>query len=193
MQVAIYARVSTKNKGQDTENQVNVLKEYCEKMEYHIYNVYVDEESGATSDRQQFQQMFEDASKRKFKLLLFWSLDRFSRLGSRQTIFLLQRLDDYHVSYKSYTEQYLDTTGIFRDALISLLAALAEQERIRLSDRVICGLKKARSKGRVGGRPRIDENIIEQIAKLKAEGLSNRNISQKLKIHRKTVAAYLRD
>ena len=108
MQVAIYARVSTKNKGQDTENQFNVLKEYCEKIEYHIYNVYVDEESGATSDRQQFQQMFEDASKRKFKLLLFWSLDRFSRLGSRQTIFLLQRLDDYHVSYKSYTEQYLD-------------------------------------------------------------------------------------
>ena len=55
MKVAIYARISTTNKGQDADNQIQVLKEYSQRMGYNIYNEYVDEVSGGTSERPSFK------------------------------------------------------------------------------------------------------------------------------------------
>jgi DNA invertase Pin-like site-specific DNA recombinase len=193
MKVAIYARVSTKTKGQDVENQLIVLREYCLKMGHVIYNVYSDQESGSTSNRPAFNQLFTDASKRKFDLLLFWSLDRFSREGTRKTIFLLQQLDDYGILYKSYSEQYLDSSGIFKDVIISILATLAKQERIRLSERVKLGLDKARIQGRVGGRPRIPQEKVDLILDLKSKGYSNRKVAREIGIHQKTIGTYLQN
>jgi hypothetical protein len=54
---------------------------------------------------------------------------------------------------RSFTEQYLDSCGVFKDAVLSILATIAKQERIRLSERVHAGLAKARRAGRIGGRP----------------------------------------
>jgi DNA invertase Pin-like site-specific DNA recombinase len=191
MKVAIYARVSTKTKGQDVENQLMMLREFCVKMGYEVYKEYTDQESGGKSDRPAFIQLFSDAAKRKFDLLLFWSLDRFSREGTRKTIFYLQQLDDYGILYKSYSEQYLDSSGIFKDVIISILATLAKQEQIRLSERVSAGLEKAKSKGRVGGRPRIPQEVINQILVLNQQGLSMRKIGKTVNIHHRTVAQYL--
>ena len=191
MKVAIYARVSTKTKGQDVENQLMVLRDYSLKMGYDIYQIYTDQESGGSSNRPAFNQLFSDAAKRKFDLLLFWSLDRFSREGTRKTIFLLQQLDDYGILYKSYSEQYLDSSGIFKDVIISILATLAKQEQIRLSERVKAGLDKAKSKGRIGGRPKISMEIIARIHELNHEGLSMRKIGKELKIHHGTVGQYI--
>ena len=95
-----------------------------------------------------------DASQRRFDLVLFWSLDRFSREGVLETLHHLQRLAQYGVGYRSFTEQYLDSCGIFKDAVLSILATIAKQERIRISKRVHAGLAKARKQGRIGGRPR---------------------------------------
>jgi DNA invertase Pin-like site-specific DNA recombinase len=191
MKVAIYARVSTKTKGQDVENQLMVLRDYCIKMGHTVYQVYTDQESGSKSDRPAFNQLFSDAAKRRFDLLLFWSLDRFSREGTRKTIFLLQQLDDYGVLYKSYSEQYLDSSGIFKDVIISILATLAKQEQIRLSERVRAGLEKAKSKGRIGGRPRIPQDVIDRILVLSHQGLSMRKIGKEVNIHHRTVAHYI--
>lgn len=191
MIVALYSRVSTKTGKQDTMNQTSVLTDYCQKMGYDIYKVYEDMESGGTSNRPAFTQMYADAAKRKFDMILFWSLDRFSREGSRRTIFLLQQLDDYGVAYKSFSEQYIDSSGIFRDAIISLLACLAQQERVRLSERVVAGLTVARKKGRIGGRPRIPKEKMEMIDQLKSSGLSLRKIAQQVDISHRTVWMYL--
>src|SRR4030095_10098201 len=111
-------------------------------------------------DRVEFQRLFEDASQRKFDLVLFWSLDRFSREGVLPTLNHLERLASYGVGYRSFTEQYLDSCGIFKDAVLGILATIAKQERVRLSERTIAGLQKARKEGRVGGRPRV---IVDRI------------------------------
>ena len=87
MKVAIYARISTSNKGQDAENQLQVLRESCERANFQIIKEYVDEVSGGTSERPSFKSIFVDASKRKFDLVLFWSLDRFSREGATEKWF----------------------------------------------------------------------------------------------------------
>ena len=181
MKIALYARVSTKDKGQDTENQLVQLREFAAKQGWHITREYIDHETGSTSDRAQFQGMFADASRRKFDLLLFWSLDRLSREGALETLQHLNRLTSYGVDYKSFTEQYLDSCGIFKDAIISIMATLAKQERVRLSERTKAGLAIARSRGRQIGRPRLSTQPVE-IARLKAQGLSLRAIGRELGI-----------
>jgi DNA invertase Pin-like site-specific DNA recombinase len=125
---AIYARVSTRDKGQDFTNQLLALREFAAKQGWIIVNEYIDQQSAKDDDRPAFRRMFEDASRRKFDVLLFWSLDRLSREGVLETLQHLQRLTSYDVAWRSFTEQYLDSTGIFREAVIGILAAIAKQE-----------------------------------------------------------------
>lgn len=191
MKTAIYVRCSTKNKNQDVENQLLQLRSYAEKSGLTICEEYSDYESGDDATRKGFNKMLTEARKRKFDLLLFWSLDRFSREGTRQTIQHLQLLESYKVAYKSYTEQYIDSAGIFKDVIISILSTLARQEKIRIQERVIAGLEKARKKGRVGGRPKLNEELKEKIIELKQKGLSNRKIGLELKISNSTVGVHL--
>jgi DNA invertase Pin-like site-specific DNA recombinase len=181
MNVAIYGRVSTQGKGQDTANQLSQLREFAQKQGWTIFAEYVDQESGAKSDRSEFQRMFQDASRRKFDVLLFWSLDRLSREGVLETLQHLNRLTSYGVAYRSFTEQYFDSCGIFKDAVISILATVAKQERVRLSERTKAGLATARAKGRLIGRPRLKIQPAD-IARLKAQGHSLRAIGRSLGI-----------
>ncbi len=181
--VALYARVSTKDKGQDTANQLRQLRDFCTKQGWEIVHEYVDRASGKRGDREQFQAMFDSAFKREFDCVLFWSLDRFSREGTLETLQHLQRLTSYGVAFKSYTEQYLDGTGMFRDAIIGILAALAKQERVRLSERVQAGLARARAEGRVGGRPVVNRKKdpdADKIRKLRDEGMSYSEVADEL-------------
>src|SRR5260370_37705378 len=179
MKISLYARVSTKDKGQETENQLVQLRDFAAKQGWAIMREYIDHETGSKSDRAEFQSMFADASRRKFDLLLFWSLDRLSREGALETLQHLQRLTSYGVGYKSFTEQYLDSCGIFKDAVIGILAVIAKQDRGRLSERARCGIAIARSKGRLIGRPRLKTQPTD-IARLKARGLSLRAIGRGL-------------
>src|SRR5258706_16193145 len=99
--------------------------------------------------------MFQDASQRRFDLALFWSLDRLSREGVLQTLNYLNRLVSHGVGYRSFTEQYFDSCGIFKDAVIAIMATVAKQERIRISERTKAGLDAARRKGVPLGRRRV--------------------------------------
>ena len=132
-----------------------------------VVHEYVDRATGKHSDREQFQKMFADASQRQFDRVLFLSLDRFSREGVRETLNHLELLSSYGVGYRSFTEQYLDSCGMFKDAVLAILAVIAKQERVRLSERTIAGLQRARRAGRIGGRPRVvcDRGKIERLAK----------------------------
>ena len=83
----------------------------------------------------------------------------------------------------------IDSCGIFKDVIISLLSTLARQEKIRISERVRAAL--ARKGCKKGGRPTISENIIQQIKSLKADGLSNRAIGKQLMLSHSTVGLYV--
>ena len=191
MKVAIYARVSTKDKGQSVDNQLPDLRAYAQVCGYTVYKEYTEEESGGTANREQFKRLFADAHKRRFDLVLFWSLDRFSREGALPTLQHLNLLESYGVGYKSYTEQYLDSTGIFKEAVVSILAIVAKQERVRLSERTKAGLARAKTKGTKLGKPGKSQTDIEQIRRLKGGGMSNYAIGKTLGISATTVAKYL--
>ena len=150
---ALYARISTKDKGQDVENQLTQLRDFAARQGWLVVREFCDRESGSTPDRPEFQAMFRAASQRKFDVLLFWSLDRLSREGVLEMLQHLNRLTSCGVNYRSFTEQYFDSCGIFKDAVISILATIAKQERIRISERVRAGMRNARAKGKLIGRP----------------------------------------
>jgi DNA invertase Pin-like site-specific DNA recombinase len=187
--VALYARVSTKDKGQDHENQLIQLRAFVKTQGWEVVQEFIDKASGKRSDREQFQKMFIAASKREFDVLAFWSLDRLSREGTVETLNHLQRLTGYGVDYRSFTEQYLDSTGIFKEAVIGILAAVAKQERVRLSERTIAGLERAKTQGRVGGRPKVEDDAatMKTYRKLKASGLSVRKIAMEMGVSPTTV------
>lgn len=191
MRTALYARVSTRDKGQDTENQLAQLREFARTQGWTIVGEYTDRVTGKHSDREQFQKLFQDASQRSFDTVLFWSLDRFSREGVLETLNHLQRLSSYGVGYRSFTEQYLDSCGIFKDAVLSILATIAKQERIRLSERTIAGLEKARRAGRIGGRPRLVVNRAT-VAQMDSDGFTTREIGEQLGISAASVCRILK-
>ena len=184
--VAIYCRISTRDKGQDFTNQLLALREFAAKQGWIIANEYIDQQSAKDDDRPAFRQMFEDASRRKFDVLLFWSLDRLSREGVLETLQHLQRLTSYGVAWRSFTEQYLDSTGIFREAVIGILAAIAKQERVRLGERTRAGLERVRREGKRLGRPaaKADAAVIRR---MRDEGASWSEIARRTGLARGTV------
>lgn len=194
MKIALYGRVSTKDKRQDTENQLQQLREFAAAQQWTVVQEYVDKATGKRSDREQFQKLFADAAQRRFDLVLFWSLDRFSREGVFATLNHLQRLQSYGVGFRSLTEMYLDSCGVFKDAVLAILSTIAKQERIRLSERVHAGLVKARKEGRVGGRPQgstAKPQVRKQILQLASEGLTMREIAEQTGISAASVCRFL--
>ena len=193
MRVAIYARVSTDDKGQDPENQLRELRAWCSHSDHAIVQEYIDRQSGrrGADKRQQFAALLEAAARRKFDCVLFWALDRFSREGMAQTIAHLQRLTADGVSFHSYTEPHLSTDNeLVRNVLLALRSSLAKLETQKISERTRAGMARAKAKGIKIGRPKLDFEIRKKIALKAAKGQSPYAIAKALGIDRHTAAKY---
>jgi DNA invertase Pin-like site-specific DNA recombinase len=189
MKIALYARVSTKDKGQDYENQLRELRAFVERKTGEGWTVateYVDKASAKTADRPAFRKMFEAASRKEFDMVLFWSLDRFSREGVLETLQHLQKLTAHGVEWFSYREEYLRSIGVFKAAVLAILAAIAKQERVRLSERVQAGLSRAKAQGKRLGRPCVAVNRSKVWA-LKDAGRTIRQIATAMNLSHGTV------
>jgi DNA invertase Pin-like site-specific DNA recombinase len=182
--VVVYARVSTKD--QETENQLAQLRQYALSQGWNAVQEIVDVCSGSktVNERSGLNKVFGLAHRKQFDIVLFWSLDRFSREGSRQTIAYLTQLESYGVGFHSYSEPYLSTLGIFSDSIIALLSALAKQERIRIGERTRAGLERAKANGKRLGRPRVAAEKIQQAKQLRADRLSYGEIGKRLGVSR---------
>lgn len=152
LRCAIYARVSTDDKGQDPLNQLLQLREFATRQGWAIVTEYQDEASAKNGERKGFKALFADAARHRFDVLLFWSLDRLTREGTFKTHVYLKQLTDAGVKFKSFTEQYVDSLGVFGDAIIGLLAAMAQQERIRISERTKAGISRLKAEGKTWKR-----------------------------------------
>src|SRR5262245_11648366 len=177
--VAIYVRMSTDK--QDADNQLHDLQSYCARMNYADVAVYNDTISGSKSDRKNFLRMMDDARLRKFDLLLFWSLDRFTREGALETLQHLRVLDSFGVNWRSHQEAFLDSTGPLKDAVVGFIATIAKMERQRIIDRTQASIRRRRQQGLPLGRPKAIFDR-EKVKQLRAEGLSIRQLATKFKV-----------
>ncbi len=160
MKAALYARVSTTDKDQDTEVQLSKLRDYCQEMGWIVYREYVDEASAADFlGRVGWKHLMKDAALHKFDVLLVWKIDRAFRsvIHAANT---LSTLRGYRVGFRSYIEPSIDTTTSRGEFIFNIMAAVAEMERQTISQQVQAGMGYAKRHGpRSGnkiGRKRYD-------------------------------------
>lgn len=173
--IAIYVRVSTTD--QSTELQLKDLLKYVEAREWEIYEIYEDKASGTNDRRTNLKKLLNDASKRKFDVVLCWKLDRFFR-SLKDLINTLQYLTDSGIQFISYKDN-IDLTTATGRLMTQILGAFGEFEASLIKERVMAGLKNAKSKGVVLGRPKkyCDTN---KITELWGQGLSVRKIAEEM-------------
>jgi len=148
----IYGRVSTANSGQDPSMQTRELKEYCQHRGWKVAGEYVDAGiSGATDSRPELNRLMEDAHRRALDVVVCWKFDRFARSTSH----LLRALETFRalgIDFVSVTEQ-IDTSTPTGKMVFTILASVGEIERSLCVERVKCGMRNARARGKVIGRP----------------------------------------
>jgi DNA invertase Pin-like site-specific DNA recombinase len=195
MRVAIYARVSTDDKGQSPDNQLLQLRAWCERLGYPVVREYVEHENGGkgVEYRKQLAAMFAEATRREFDLLLVWSLDRFSRQGVAATVAYLQRLASHGVAFRSFTEEHLSTENeLVRNILLATLSSLAKLEREKISQRTKAGLERARANGKRLGRPGFSDVDKQRLRTALDTGESWHAVSKKIRIPYSTVKKHAR-
>ena len=161
---AIYARVSTFEKGQDPETQLIQLREYVSRRGFDLVGEYVDYASGTTEHREQYQLMLDLVRKRKIDVVLVWRYDRFAR----STHALVNALKEFHslkVDFISYQEN-IDTTTPQGELIFNIMASLAQFESTLISSRVKAGMARAKAQGKRISRPPLSENIQLKIKEL---------------------------
>jgi DNA invertase Pin-like site-specific DNA recombinase len=178
--VAIYARVSTANNGQDSSMQTRELREYCERRGWKFAGEYVDEGISGTEDsRPELNKLMADAHRRRFDAIVVWRFDRFARSVSH----LLRALETFKalgIEFVSLSEQ-VDTSTPTGKMVFTVLGAVAELERSLIAERVKAGLRNARAKGKRLGRPRVIVDAA-RIGSLRAHGRSWREITAEMGI-----------
>lgn len=188
---ALYVRVSTTDKGQDVENQLHELRVYVKRSGWVISKEYVDYVSGKSGERDAFKQLFEDASRKLFDVVLVWALDRFTREGVYQTFDYVRKLTLNGIQFESYTEAHFRTTGPAGELMLAIAAWIAKQERLRISERTKAGIERARRAGKHCGRPvRIFRRDLA--VEMKDKGMSLRAIARKLGVGVMTVSRALK-
>ncbi len=178
IRVALYARVSTINHGQDVSMQTRELREYCERRGWTVTGEYVDTGiSGAKDRRPELDRLMSDAHKRRFDVIAVWKFDRFARSVSH----LLRALETFRalgIEFVSLSES-LDTATPAGRMVFTVLGAVAELERSLIAERVRAGLRNAKAKGKRLGRPR---SVVDasRVAALRSQGLGWKKIATEL-------------
>jgi len=175
----IYARVSTVGAGQDPGMQTRELKEYCQRRGWEVAGEYVDAGiSGAVDSRPELNRLMEDAHRRAVDVVVCWKFDRFARSVSH----LLRALETFRalgIEFVSVTEQ-IDTSTPTGKMVFTILGSVGEIERSLCVERVKCGMRNARAKGKLIGRPplrKFSRVEMEQIQSARKQKQSIRQLA----------------
>lgn len=188
---AIYLRVSTED--QTTENQLRELREVAERAGWEIVQVYEDVGISGAKGRDQrpaFDKLHKDAARRRFDMVLAWSVDRLGR-SLKDLIELIEEL--HAVGCDLYLHQQgVDTTTPAGKAMFSMAGVFAEFERSMISERVKSGMARAKAQGKHVGRPSVPPIVIRKVVALRSEGLSLREIAGRVGLSHGKVGKVLR-
>jgi DNA invertase Pin-like site-specific DNA recombinase len=156
MRVALYLRVSTA--AQTVENQERELTAVAAARGWQVVETYRDEGiSGAKGrdNRPGFDLMWKDAARRKFDVVMAWSVDRLGRSLADVANFMVD-LKGYGVGLYLHA-QAVDTTTPGGKALLQMAGVFAEFEREMIRERTLAGQARARASGVRFGRPTIPD------------------------------------
>ena len=187
--VALYARVSTLDKGQDPETQLTQLREYAQRRNFEVMGEFIDYASGTTQDRIQYKLMMAAAKKRKLDVVLVWRYDRFAR-STQALVNAMKEFQSMGIDFISYQEN-IDTTTPTGELIFHVMASLAQFESSLISQRVKAGMARAKAQGKRISRPPLPTHQQQRIFELQKQGLSMNKISKELGIAYGTVYNYV--
>ena len=180
--IAIYARVSTDK--QSTENQLLELRTLCTKLGYTIVQEYTDNGiSGAKSrdERPALDLLLKDATKRKFDMVMCWSIDRLGR-SLQHLVEILNELQALKVDLY-FQQQGMDTSTPSGRMIFSVFGAIGEFERNLIRERVLAGQQRAKANGVKLGRPtKMNEGMRSAVKLLREKGMGIKQIARELQI-----------
>src|SRR3954449_4067115 len=177
-----YARVSTTD--QTLDLQLDALDHAgCVK-------IFTDTASGAKSERKGLQEALDYV--REGDALVVWRLDRLGR-SLKDLIENISQLETRKIGFKSLTEN-IDATTSGGKLIFHIFGALAEFERDIIKERTNAGLEAARTRGKLGGRPKaLSPEKIKLAKRLYADtGTSVAEICKMLGISRHTLQRYVK-
>lgn len=177
-----YARVSTSD--QNLDRQIDQLREQgCER-------IYQEKITGTSKERPELNRMFE--ALREGDTIIICELTRLSR-SVKDLFSLVDRIRNIGANIKSLKEPWLDTTTPQGMLLFSVFAGVSQFERDLIKERTNEGLKSARARGRVGGRPKTDPKKMELALKLyDSKACSVSDILKSTGISKATLYSYIR-
>ena len=187
-QAALYARVSTLDKGQDPETQLAELRRYAAQRCFEVAGEYVDQASGRTEERPAYQRLLAEVRRRKVDVVLVFRFSRFAR-STRALVNALTEFRDLGVDFISLHES-ADTTTAQGRLLFGILASLAEFESDLIAENVRSGMRRAKAQGRRISRPRIPRAKQRRIIELHQQGRSLGAIARELGVAKGTVWNY---
>lgn len=167
--VALYTRVSTDK--QTTENQDRELRQIAARSGWEIVEIYRDHGISGAKGRDQrpaFDALCKDATRRKFDMVMAWSVDRLGR-SLQDLVAFLSELHAAGIDLFLH-QQGIDTTTPAGKAMFQMMGVFAEFERAMIRDRVNAGLARAKAQGKSLGRPKIDARTEKAIAESLALG-----------------------
>lgn len=187
--IAIYARVSTDK--QSTDNQLLELRTLCNKLGYTIVQEYTDNcISGAKSRyaRPALDLLLKDATRRKFDMVMCWSIDRLGR-SLQNLVEILNELQALKIILY-FQQQEIDTSTPSGRMIFSVFGAIGEFERNLICERVIAGRQRAKANGVKLGRPtKMNDGMRSAVRILREKGTGIKQISRELQIGVGTVYA----
>ncbi len=191
--IAIYARVSTDK--QTVDNQLLELRSLCERLGYSIVQEYTDTGiSGAKSrnDRPALDALMKDATRRRFDMVMCWSIDRLGR-SLQHLVEILNELQALKIDL-FFQQQGMDTSTPSGRMIFSVFGAIGEFERNLIRERVIAGQQRAKAQGKKLGRPsKMNDGMKNAVVLLREKGLGIKAIAKQLQIGVGTVYATISD
>ncbi|MCU7712983.1 recombinase family protein [Priestia sp. JV24] len=181
-----YARVSTQD--QNLDMQIKAIEAYAQENGKEC-KLFAEKESGGKKDRKELERAFD--SLREGDVFVIYKLDRLAR-STKQLYELSDKLKARGVEFVSLNDS-IDTTTAAGRAMFGMLAVFAEFERSIIQERTQAGLKAAKKRGRVGGRPTLKANTKRQIVALFKSGESANDIAKEFNIGRSTVYKVLKE
>ena len=158
IRAALYARVSTKDKGQDPEVQLRELRQLAEHRGWDVVDEYADRISGRTVSREAFDRLMAHARAGKIDLIAFWRLDRFGR-NRKHLLDTLEMLEQWNVGFVSLMDGSIDTTTATGRLLLRFLADIAQFSSEVNGERTAAGMAAARERGVQLGRKPIEFDV----------------------------------
>jgi DNA invertase Pin-like site-specific DNA recombinase len=157
--VALYARVSTRDKDQDPEMQLAPMREYAASRGWPTLEFVDHAPANDLRGRMQWRNLLAATDRRNVELVMVWKLDRAFR-STLDALTTLQRLEHAGVGFSALTQPELDTTSPTGRLVFTILSAVAEMERSFITDRVKEGMKNAAKKGVKLGRPSVMDDPV---------------------------------